>query len=141
MKRGVMGRVAITLWLLLGACAREPAGSPEAAYRAFAEALRRGDGRTAYAALTPATKAKIEARSKEVSQASGGLVKDDPALIFFQSGTPPGPIGQVKRVSGDDAVAVLEVAGAQGPQRVKLVHETGRWLVDLSESLERRDAP
>lgn len=137
-----MGRaVVMSLSLLLGACAREPADSPEAAYRGFAEALRRGDGRAAYAALSPATKAKVEARTKELSQASGGLIKEDPALVFFQSGTPPRPIGEVKRLSADETAAVLEVAGAAGPQQVKLVRESGRWLVDLTEPLERRDTP
>ncbi len=141
MKPLVMRLVVVALSFALGACARAPSDSPEAAYRAFAEALRRGDGRTAYAALSSATRERVEARTRAVSEASQGLVKNDPALVFFQSGTRPGPLGELTRVSADDAQAVLEVAGASGPQEVKLVRESGRWLVDLSDPLARRELP
>lgn len=123
------------------ACARAPADSPEAAWRAFAIAVRKGDARGAYAALSPATREKIEARARAIAAASGGVIKNEPALMFFQSGTRPAPMGDVKRLSADDAVAVLEVGVPGGSQQVKLVRDSGRWLVDLSDTPELRGAP
>ena len=114
----------------LSACEKPAAATPEAAYQAFAIALRRGDTKTAYAALSKSTREAVEARAKEISEASKGVVKNEPALMLFQSGTRPGPLGEVKVVEQNGDRAVLEVSGA----RVKMIKEDGgRWVVDLAD--------
>jgi len=132
--------LALAVLLGLGACAKPPPATPEAAYQAFALALRRGDTKTAYAALSKGTRDAVEARSKELVAASQGLLKDEPALMLFQSGTRPAPLGEVKVVETSDAAAVLEVGGT----RVKMIKdESGRWVIDLTDlyAPKKQDSP
>ncbi len=141
MKMG-MRLVGVVLWVVVAAgCRREaPTNSPEAAYRGFIEALQKGNTRKAWSSLSPATRQKAEERSKAIAAASKGVVRDEPELLLFQ-GTRPGPLGEVTQVKADDGAAVLRVASASGDREVKLVKDSGKWLIDLSETLERRDAP
>jgi hypothetical protein len=134
------------LWLMavLGvlACDRPAPRTPVAGYRAFAEALRRSDAKGAWATLSRPTRAALEARARAIATASGGLIKEDPALMVFQSGTRPAPVGEVKLLRADDRAAVVEVVGASGPQRVALVHDGDEWLVDLVDVFsEKQPAP
>jgi hypothetical protein len=116
--------------LLAPGCARPPPSSPQAAYEAFATALRRGDARTAYASLSRSTQDAMTARSRAISEASGGVVRDEPALAMFQSGTRPAPLGEVTLVEESAGRAVLEVSGV----RVRMIQDDGgRWAVDLSD--------
>jgi hypothetical protein len=131
-------------WLGLAgvmACERPPPRTPEASYRTFAEALRRSDARAAWAQLSKPTRTALEARSRAIAQASGGLIKDEPALMVFQSGTRPGPLGEIAVLRSDAGSAVLLVAGSRGPQRVTVVHDGERWLVDLVDAFEREATP
>lgn len=121
-------------------CRREPANSPEGAYRGFIEALQKGNTRKAWASLSAATRHKVEERSKAIAEASKGVVRDEPELLLFQ-GTRPGPLGEVTQVKADETSALLQVASASGPREVKLVKDSGKWLIDLSDTLDRRDKP
>jgi hypothetical protein len=130
----VFGLLPGFLW----ACQAQPANSPQAAYQAFAVAIRKGDTRTAYASLSKASRAAVEARSKELVAASQGLLKDEPALMLFQSGTRPAPLADIKVVEETATDAVLEVSGA----RVKMVKEDGgQWVVDLTELFAPKQQP
>jgi hypothetical protein len=131
-----MRPATLALAALLGlACEKPAAATPEAAYQRFALALRRGDTKTAYDALSKATREAVEARAKEISDASKGVVKNEPALMLFQSGTRPGPPGEVKVVEQTGDRAVLEVSGT----RVKMLKEDGgRWVVDLADLFARK---
>jgi hypothetical protein len=126
-------------WLLIGgicACERPAARRPEElAYRAFAEAVRRGDPAAAWGTLSQRTRQLMEAKAKVVSEASAGVVKDEPALMLFQSGTRPAPTGEVKVVESDGGTAVIEVSVSGRPHRVVMVRESDRWMVDLSDVL------
>ena len=140
-----MKKVMRLMWLvvlvaLLAGCRREPPNSPEAAYRGFIEALQKGNTRKAWASLSAPTRHKVEERSKAIAEASKGVVRDEPELLLFQ-GTRPGPLGEVTQVKVDDTSALLQVASAGGPREVKLVKDSGKWLIDLSDTLERRDLP
>lgn len=122
----------------LAGCREQPPSTPEAAYRAFASALRAGDRAAAYAALSEPTREAIEARATQIAEASKGMVKNDPAVMLFQSGTRPEPLGEVKVLEQHDTTAVLEVGGA----RVTMVRDTaGRWRVDLHDAFAARGAP
>jgi hypothetical protein len=139
MKTGMRpAALALAALLALAACEKPPATTPEAAYQAFAIALRRGDTKTAYAALSKSTRDAVEARSREMVAASQGLLKDEPALMLFQSGTRPGPMGEVKVVEQSETASVLEVSGT----RVKMIKdEAGRWVVDLSDLYATKQGP
>ncbi len=141
MKMG-MRIVGVVLLLLVAAgCRREaPTNSPEAAYRGFIEALQKGNTRKAWSSLSAGTRHLAEERSKAISEASKGVVRDEPELLVFQ-GTRPGPLNEVTQLKADDTSAVLRVASASGQREVKLVKDSGKWLIDLSETLERRDTP
>lgn len=126
--------------VLVTASGCRPRATPEATYREFVEALQRGNNRRAWALLSPATKQQVEARSKAIAAASQGVVRDDPEVLLFQ-GTRPGPIGEVTTLESSDTTARLKVASASGTSEVKLVKDGGKWLVDLTETLQRRGTP
>jgi len=77
----------------------------------------------------------MEAKAKVVSEASAGVVKNEPALMLFQSGTRPSPAGEVRVLESDGGTAVIEVSVSGRPQRVVMVRESDRWMVDLSDVL------
>ena len=136
----VMRVLGVVLLLALAAgCRREPPHSPEAAYRGFIEALQKGNTRKAWASLSAQTRRQVEERSKAIAEASKGVVRDEPELLLFQ-GTRPGPLGEVTQVSADETSALLRVASASGPREVKLVKDSGKWLIDLSDT-PGRDKP
>ncbi|MEW5742214.1 MAG: hypothetical protein AB1938_25080 [Myxococcota bacterium] len=125
----------LTGLMLVPACQSQPADSPKAAYQAFAVAIRRGDTKAAYASLSKSSRELIEARSKQLVTASQGLLKDEPALMLFQSGTRPAPLSEVKVVEESATSAVLEVSGS----RVKMIKEDGgKWVVDLTHLLAEK---
>lgn len=124
--------------LLLGACGRPRWDKPDEAYRTFSSALRKGDLATAWGGLSEQTRKLAEARSKEVSAASGGSVKDEPMLMFFASGYKPLPQGDLKVATQEGQNAVVEVAigDAALPQAQKMTKEGDRWLVDLTDAFK-----
>ncbi len=148
MKTGpmVIRLIAVVLLVTVAVgCRAEPANSPEAAYRAFIEAVQKGNTRKAWQSLSPATRQKVEERSKAIAEASKGVVRDEPELLLFQ-GTRPGPLGEVTQVKADDTSALLKVASASGAREVKLVKDSGKWLIELSDTIphpkpERRETP
>lgn len=121
--------------MLLGcwACDRPPVRSPEElAYRSFAEAVRRGDATAAWRGLSRPTQDRMKARAKEISLASQGLIKDEPALMMFQAGVRPALTGDVKVLESDGGRAVLEVLTAGEPHHIVMVREEDQWVVELS---------
>lgn len=136
--RGVL--VLVVLGSVASGCKGQPANSPEAAYRGFIEAIQKGNTRRAWDALSPATRQKVEARSKAISEASKGVVRDEPEQLLFQ-GTRPGPLGEVTRLKADEGSALLKVASASGSREVKLVKDSGKWLIDLSDTIPTPSPP
>ena len=133
----VMRVLGVVLLLALAAgCRREPANSPEAAYRGFILALRQGNTHQAWGSLSAATRRQVEERSKAIAEASKGVVRDEPELLLFQ-GTRPGQLGEVTQVSANETSALLRVASASGSREVKLVKDSGKWLIDFSDALGR----
>jgi hypothetical protein len=122
--------------LMLSGCSRPRWDKPDEAYRAFSSAVRRGEYKTAWDALSAKTRKKMEERAKAVSQASGGSVKDEPMLMFFASGYKPLPQGELKVAKEEGQSAVVEVTIADGgvTQSQKMIKEGARWAVDLSEA-------
>ncbi len=136
-------RIALTMLagLSLGACAKSHADSPVEAYTSFSRAIQRGDYKAAYAALSQQTQNVLEAKTKEVSAASGSAIKDDPAAMAF-SGTPrPDPLTEVKLVRQDGDRAVLGVASGTRFEQVAMVHEQSGWKVDLTDRLNASGRP
>ncbi len=140
MKMAMRRLGVVVLVLLVAACKRQPANSPEGVYRGFVDAVQRGNTTKAWGSLSKQTQQKVEQRSKAISEASKGVVRDEPRLLLFQ-GTRPGPIGEVTQLRADDTSAVLQVASAGGTREVKMVKDSGQWFIDLTETLEGRDAP
>ena len=128
----------LLLVTLLVACDRPAPRTPEAGYRAFADAVRRGESKPAWAALSKGTQSRLEARSKAISEASKGLIRDEPALMLLQSGIRPAPSQEitVKTVTSDGGTATLEVAGNSGTQQITMIRDGDRWLVDLSDVVQ-----
>jgi hypothetical protein len=121
--------------VLLG-CGGPRWDKPDEAYKTFSAALRKNDVQTAWSGLSAETKKAVEERSKAVSAASGGTVKDDPMLMFFASGYKPLPQGDVKVVSEEGQSAVVEVAVGSTTQSQRMLKEGGRWTVDLTDAFK-----
>ncbi len=117
-------------------CSRPRWDKPDEAYKAFSAALRHGEIQVAWDALSEPTRKAAEARSKEVSTASGGAVKDEPMLMFFSSGYKALPQGDVKVTSQEGQSAVVEVDVGGTSQSQRMAKEGERWTVDLTEAFK-----
>lgn len=130
--------------LLLGFAACENVGTrtpAEAAYGRFVEALRQQDAPRAWASLSTRTRSSMEARAKAVADASFGTVKNEPALMLFQTGLRPRTPSEVRTIEGDGGTAVLAVRVGDKTSRVRMVLEDGRWAVDLPDVLSETAKP
>ncbi|MHB8877898.1 MAG: nuclear transport factor 2 family protein [Myxococcaceae bacterium] len=129
---------ALLLLVVVAAACKGPRwDTPEAAYATFAQAMMRGEAKLAYEALSASTHKAIEERSKELSAASGGAIRDDPVLLTFATGVKPRLVTEVKvvKVEGDTATVTVTAGGQTQEQR--MVKEGGRWRVDLSETFKK----
>ncbi len=119
-------------------CTQPTSPTPEAAYATFALALRKGDTKTAWNALSSATKRAAQTRAQEISQSSHGMIKDEPALMLFQTGVKP--LQDMEIVGADSRSADetwIRVRGANGVQTVRMIREANQWTIDLSELLAK----
>ena len=125
----------VLMFMLAVACRREPStATPELTYRTVTDALQKGQARQAWNLLSATTRERVTAKSKQLSEASQGLVRDEPETLLFQ-GSRPGVISEITQVRADETTATLEVKSAGGTHEVKLVKDSGKWLVDLSDTL------
>lgn len=106
--------------------------TPEGAYASFSQALQRRDYRTAYEALSEKTRSLIAERAKELSSASGGAVREEPALLAFAQEVKPAPLTQAKLVREEAGSATVEATAGDRTQEIRMVKEGDRWKVDLS---------
>lgn len=132
---------------LLAACQKAPLTSPEGTFRAFSDALRRQDTKTAFSLLSQKSQALLSERSKALAAASKGTIRDEPALLTFFTPRRAQPLVAVSVAQATDSSAVIEVktcqrpldaagacpAGADVQERVTMVKEAQRWAVELPE--------
>jgi hypothetical protein len=127
--------ITLATAVLASSCRHEPSqATPELAYRTFVDFLQKGQARQAWNLLSAPTREKVSARSKQLAEASKGQVRDEPETLLFQ-GSRPGVISAISQVRADETSATLQVTSATGTHEVKLVKDSGRWLVDLSDTL------
>lgn len=119
----------------LAGCRSDRFDTPDDAYRLFSSALKRSDVNTAWDSLSAETRALLEAKSKQLAAASNGAIKDEPKMLTFVSGVKVQPIGEVKVLKTEGAVAMLEVTDASGKREQKMVKVDNRWYVDFTDSL------
>ena len=76
---------ALLLLLLVGmtGCRSDRSDSPDDAFRLFSSALKRSDVNTAWDSLSGDTRALLEQKSKAVSEASKGAIKDEQKMLTF----------------------------------------------------------
>lgn len=128
--------LAFGVALVVG-CNRPRWDTPIDAYKSFARALEKGERNTAWNALSSESRKIVEARSKAVSQASGGAIQDDPQLLVFGGNFTASPIDEVKVVKQEGDVATLSVSPRGGQAReVRMVKEGEAWKLDVSELLK-----
>lgn len=140
MKCEMRALVVVCLVAVVTGCRPEPATTPEGVYRGFIEALQRGNGRKAWASLSKPTQQKVAARSKAIAAASKGVVSDEPELLLFQ-GSRPATIEAIEQLRADEQAAVLRVTSGGGTREVKLLKDSGRWVIDLADTLEGSNPP
>ncbi len=131
----LMARFLLLLLLAFTGCRTDRSDTPDDAYRLFSSALKRSDATTAWDLLSPQTRAALEKKSKAISEASKGAIKDEPKLMTFISGVKVQPIGNVTVLKTDGSIAMLEVEDAAGKREQKMVKVDNRWYVDLTDSL------
>jgi hypothetical protein len=129
--------IAAVLAALMAAgvgCGRPDAGSqsaPEAAFRAFRDALQRGDRDTVFAMLDDESRAVLEARSAAWAE-SGGEPLVPAAWLGVADVLVETEVETMVRVALDDTHAVLELTSWHDTtHQVDLVRVDGRWRIDL----------
>lgn len=134
-------RLPVTMpWLLalvllgLGGCNRQD--TPQGAYRAFHDSVRKGEQRAAWAVLSKSTQDTLAERARAVGEASGGTEKPEPQDLFFANVPPPPDVTEVSlvREEGDKATVLVRSPGST--HEVRMVREPSGWKVDLSASLQ-----
>jgi hypothetical protein len=142
----VTPRAAVLLFAALMGCQKASAETPDGAFRVWADTLRKGDAKAAFAALSDTSRAALSARSKALSEASKGSLKDEPAALLV-SPRRASPVVAVAVATNDGTRAELAVttcrdaldergacpAGADVQERVTMVKEAQRWAVELPE--------
>ena len=131
-----MTRVLLLLLLGLAGCRSDRTDTPDDAYRLFASALKHSDVNTAWDSLSVETRTLLEQKSKAISEASKGAIKDEPKMLTFVSGVKIQPITDVKVLKTEGAICLLEVTDATGKREQKMVKVDNRWYVDLIDSLK-----
>jgi hypothetical protein len=125
---------AAALGLLATTSCREPEG-PADRYRVFAAAARAGDVETVWSMLSEDSRAKLDARAKELSaRAAPGVLPGsgkDLVLGSLASTAPPLESVVVVRESRNEAVVAVKTAGGGEAREVTLVREGGTWRVIL----------
>ena len=120
---------------LAAGCNRPRFDTPTAAYESFARAIQKGDYEVAWSALSAGTQKTLSDRAREISAASGGSVKDDPAALFFAQGARAPLVSEIKLVREEGESAVLTVTAAGATREVRMVKERGGWRIDSEPAL------
>ena len=137
-------KIVVTRWWILvvfalvASCKRAPSPTtPEGAYRAFIDALNRGQAQQAWGLLSNETQEKAQARSRRIAETSKGLIRDEPAALLFQAANrpPPGQSLTIKPGKTEANEALLEVSAGGSSHQVKLVKRADKWFIDLTERL------
>lgn len=144
--RAVLRLVSISVALLAPAvllvipasCNPPRTDTPVDAYLAFVRAAQKGDQKAVYAGLSAPTQQALQARAQQVSQASGGAIKADPASMILAAGPRPSPPTEVTLLRQDgQGAAVVRVTSEQGSSEVHMLKEPSGWKVDLMAALNR----
>ena len=133
---GWMARVLLLVLVVLAGCRSDRTDTPDDAFRQFSSAIKRSDVNTAWDSLSADTRALLEQKSKAISDASKGAIKDEPKILTFVSGVKAQPVTDVTVLKTEGALAVLEVTDASGKREQKMVKVDNRWYVDLTDSLK-----
>jgi hypothetical protein len=120
---------------LAAGCNRPRFDTPTAAYESFARAIQKGDYDVAWSALSSGTQRLLSDRAREISAASGGSVREDPAALFFVERVRAPPVSEIKlaREEGDSAALAVTAGGVT--REVRMVKERGGWRIDSEQAL------
>lgn len=121
----------IALLLLGVGCNRPRFDTPVDAYTSFTRAVQKSEFDVAFGALSSRTQAALKTKATQISRASGGAVKDDPAALFFAEEQTPAQVTEIKLVEQDGDTALLSVKAGQDLAQVRMVKEAGGWRIDL----------
>jgi hypothetical protein len=129
-------RLSLPLLALLALAGCHRSDSPEKAYTAFHEHVKKQQFKQAYEALSQASRDAMAARTRAVQEASGGTLKAEPQELLFANSVPPTDVPEVTLVSQEGDVATVRVVSSGQTREVRLVREASGWKIDLSESLK-----
>jgi hypothetical protein len=127
-----LGFFAIAALAFLSGCQRPKWDTPVDGFRSFQLALKRGDAKAAWDAISKESRGRIEAKLKAVALASGGVIPEgEAAAMALATGLKSEPLGDVtlKEASGDAAVVLVKVKDT--PREQHMVREDGKWRLDL----------
>ena len=124
--------IVVAVAALCTGCQRPKWDTPVDGFRSFQLALKHGDARSAWEAISRDSRGRIESKLKAVSKASGGVVPEgEAAAMALATGLKSEPMGEVslKEATGDRAVVLVKVKDSQREQL--MVREDGKWRLDL----------
>ena len=124
--------------LALGGCGKNQftTATPQDAYTAFHEHVKRGEYKEAYAALSQGTQRVLTARAQALKETSGGKTDLEPYELLFMNSAPPADVTEITLGPVEGDVATVRMLSSGQPREVRLVREASGWKVDLSESLK-----
>jgi hypothetical protein len=123
--------------LMVAGCNRPTWSTPEGAYASFARAVKKGEYKLAWGALSETSRTMLEERSKELAAASGGALEDDPQALFFGSVEQPPAARKIEVERQEGIVAMLAVTPEEGPaKKLRMLKEAGGWKLDVSDALK-----
>jgi hypothetical protein len=125
----------LTAALLLGACSQPRFDTPVVAYQSFHRLVQRQEYEQAWQALSEPSRQALAARSRALSEASQGGVKDDPMAFFFTNAARVPDVTDVTLLSEEGERATVRVLTAAGASEVRMVREPSGWRLDLTGSL------
>ena len=92
---GRVVKLTLALSLAASACNRPSFDRPTDAYASFHRLLQKGDAKSAYAVLSQRTRALLDARAKQVAEASSGTVKPEAHALLFAGAPRPNDITDI----------------------------------------------
>jgi hypothetical protein len=125
----------LALLAVTPSCNRPRFDSPKEAYLSFTRALQKGDVAVAYGVLSADTRKELERRAKDISDASGGAVPNNPTSLFVNISQRAPSVTEVKVLKEEGKTAVLSVSAGEKVQQVRMVKEEAGWKLDLAGGL------
>jgi hypothetical protein len=126
-----LAAMAVAVAVAGRSCGVTSAG-PEVTVRELLQAAKAGDRAAVFELLTPATRARLDAEARRATDLVGGAVRYRAQdLISIGAADPSATPTDITVIEQHGDRATVEIVAPAGRARLELVHDDGRWRVDM----------